>query len=221
MVWHYCLVQLTVDEGRSSASVPEGATIRITMVTLGADMPYSNSSRFSGCLAGMVINSEPVDLVSSLSNSRLINQHLQVSTNMAGSGCGQGSPCSEVQCPDNSRCEAGWRNYSCACGMPNRIINNQCVNPCSTEPCKNGGTCNVAQFSSAGFQCSCANGFQLPTCDNTINVKCGLGLYGPPSCSERCLCDPRGANQQVCDATTGDCSCKVMCVYDTNTLYNI
>ena len=183
-------------------------------------MPYSNNSRFSGCLAGMVVNSEPVDLVSSLTNNHL-NEHFEVSTHMAGSGCGQGSPCSEVQCPDSSQCVAGWRNYSCVCGMPNRIINNQCVNPCSTEPCKNGGTCNVAPFGLAGFQCSCANGYQLPTCEDTVNVECDVGLYGPPSCSERCLCDPRGANQQVCSAATGDCICKVMsvsCMDDTNTI---
>lgn len=181
------------------------------MVTLGADMPYSNSSRFSGCLAGMVINSEAVNLVRSLSNSHL-NQHFQVSAQMARSGCGQESPCSNAQCPDSSHCEAGWRNYSCVCGMPNRIINNQCVNPCSTEPCKNGGSCVVAPFGSAGFQCTCADGYQLPTCEDTGNVVCDLGFHSPPSCSGRCLCDPRGASRQVCDATTGDCICKVVCV---------
>ena len=175
-------------------------------------MPNSNSSRYSGCLAGMVINSESINLVSALSNSRL-NQHFQVSTHMVGSGCGQGSPCSDAQCPESTQCEAGWRNYSCVCSLPNRILNNQCVSPCSTTPCMNGGTCEVAPFGSAGFQCTCGDGYQLPVCEAVGSVRCGPGLYGPPLCNDRCLCDPRGADQQVCDTNTGGCFCKVICVW--------
>ena len=182
--------------------------MRITTVTLGAETPNSNSSRFSGCLAGMVINSESINLDIALMEA-LLNQHFQVSTHMAGSGCGQGNPCNGVQCPDNTVCEAGWQNYSCVCNLPNRVINNQCVIPCSTEPCKNGGTCEVIRFGSAGFQCTCPEGYPLPTCEDEDDGTCHVGFYDPPNCNEQCLCDPRGAEAQICDSNTGACICKV------------
>ena len=182
--------------------------MRITTVILGAEVAISNSSRFSGCLAGMVINVESINLVDALANT-ILNQHFQVSTHMTGSGCGAGSPCNVVQCPDSSQCEEGWQNYSCVCSLPNRVIDNQCVNPCSTEPCKNGGTCEVVPFGSGGFQCTCAEGYPLPTCEVVNAGGCGVGFYDPPTCSEHCLCDPKGTEPQICDSSTGRCTCKV------------
>lgn len=206
---HGNVLQLSIDEGRSSSSIPEGGALRITTVTLGADSPISNSSRFTGCIAGMIINSENVNLVSALQNNV---QHYDVTSHMTESGCGQGSTtCSDNSgCPPNTECEVGWRNYTCVCSSPNRVVDNQCVNPCSSNPCKNGGTCQVLPFSSGGFQCSCLSGFQPPTCELTTSG-CGLGFHGPPSCSERCLCDPQGVNpSQVCNGITGECICKVI-----------
>ena len=202
-------LQLSVDDGRSSASSPEGGAMMITTVTLGAETPESNSSRFSGCLAGVVINSESINLHRALENT-LPEYQVSTCTHMVGSGCGRGSPCTDVQCPDNTLCEAGWQNYSCMCSLPNQIMNNECINPCSTNPCKNGGTCETTAFTSAGYQCTCAQGYQPPNCDGVISGGCGLGFFDPPTCNERCLCDPQGADpQQICDNVNGDCVCKV------------
>ena len=201
-------LQLSVDDGRSSASSPEGGSVRITSITLGAEMPNDSSSRFSGCLAAMVINSDSIHLGSVLAGSV---QHYRVSTHMATGGCEGGNPCSDVQCPDNTQCEAGWRNYSCVCNsQDHRVVDNQCVNPCSSQPCRNGGTCVVPPFGSAGFQCNCAQGYQPPICDTVARSGCGPGFYNPPSCTERCLCAPEGTDPaQVCDGNSGDCICKV------------
>lgn len=180
----------------------------ITTVTLGAESSESNSSRFSGCLAGVIINSESINLQNALDTNTL--PEYRVSTHMAGSGCGQGSPCTNIQCPINTQCEPGWQNYLCVCSSPNQIINNKCVNPCSTNPCKNGGTCETSPFASAGYQCTCVQGYQPPNCENVIGARCGLGFFNPPTCSDRCLCDPQGADpRQICDGANGDCICKV------------
>lgn len=185
----------------------------ITTVTLGAEAPETNSSRFSGCLAGVVINSESINLQNTLATST--HPEYQVSTHMAGSGCGQGSPCTDVQCPTSAQCEPGWQNYSCVCHSPNQIMNDDCVDPCSTNPCKNGGTCETSPFASAGYQCTCAPGYQPPNCESIINSGgCGLGFFNPPTCSDRCLCDPQGADPwQICDGANGNCVCKVICMH--------
>ena len=178
----------------------------ITTVTLGAE---NNNSRFSGCLAGVVINSESINLQSAINTNTL--PEYRVSTHMAESGCSQGSPCTSAQCPTNTLCEAGWQNYSCMCSRPNQIMNNECINPCSTNPCKNGGTCETSLFTSVGYQCACGQGYQPPNCESVVSDRCDLGFYNPPTCSDRCHCDPQGADsRQICNDANGDCICKVI-----------
>ena len=180
----------------------------ITMVTLGAELPESNSSRFSGCLADVVINSESIDLQTALTTETL--SEYRVSTHMAESGCDQGTPCTDAQCSENTQCVASWQSYSCACNSPNQLTNNECVTPCSTNPCKNGGTCEASVFSSVGYHCTCARGYQPPTCESTFGSLCALGFFNPQMC-ERCHCDPRGTDpRQLCDSINGDCACKVV-----------
>ena len=66
----------------------------------------------------------------------------------------EGVTCEGVVCPDGEECalKGNGHQYSC-------VISGG--DPCSSNPCQNGGACNG---NSGGFTCSCATGYTGDDC---------------------------------------------------------
>lgn len=197
----HTLSQLAVDDRRVVARSPEGGSLPVQSITLGAEEPLTLSSRFNGCLRLLGINRLQVNLGTTLMSSM---QGYTVTHEGVASGCGTGGPCVDAQCPAHSSCVGGWRNYSCVCDTGNnyQVVGGACVNPCDHNPCLNEGSCSVS--SPAPFHCNCGG----MKCEGVSSGACEAGFYDPLQC-QRCKCDPRGVVEGVCDGVTGTCLCKV------------
>ena len=73
----------------------------------------------------------------------------------------EGITCEDVDCPDDEQCalKGNGRQYGCV---------NPASDPCSPNPCQNGGTCNSK---SGDFTCSCASGYIGDDCGITSSSK--------------------------------------------------
>ena len=197
--------QLSLDVDRIVARSPEGGSIQTQFIRLGAEEPSVASSRFIGCLGNLVINSQRLDLASGLESSPT---GYNITHGGVASGCGNGAPCERAECPAHSTCVSQWRDYSCVCDFNNqfRVVGDECVTPCTPNPCRNGRVCSLTPLSSpALFQCVCESG----DCEDQQGLTCDVGFYGPPQC-QPCRCDTGGVVEGVCDGVSGECLCKVM-----------
>lgn len=77
-------------------------------------------------------------------------------------------------------------------------------NPCSSVPCRNGGTCESPDAES--FRCNCEPQFTGEFCENAVNP-C---LSGP--CANGSVCDPTGQGEYACRCPPGrsGASCEVL-----------
>ena len=199
---HYCSLcvplQLTVDGSRVVSFLPEGSQLRVTTVTLGAQDPLLSSGQLSGCLQGLVFNSLRINLATP-------QQPYSITANGTTLECGDGDPCNtQAQCPEHSSCVRGWETRSCQCDSKFKPDGVQCVNICSPNYCMNGATCSVVTAPSRP-QCNCNPQYSGERCE--LHGTCPQGLHGP-SCLSRCVCDPHGVQERVCDET-GTCHCRV------------
>lgn len=86
------------------------------------------------------------------------------------------------------------------------------ANPCSPNPCLNGGTCTV---SGTTYSCGCAAGFEGTTCQTAI---CTNGATNPPACntcaanfhyvaaSSSCVADTPACAENALETTGCTCS---------------
>ena len=203
---HTHLPQLSIDEGRITSRLPESGPISISSLTLGSDSPSLSSGRFSGCLSSLVLNSGRIDLAAALASGAAAP--FNTSSEGGAVGCDGGEGCEGVECPSGSTCQAGWQNHSCVCDSNLQPRNSHCLNPCTPNPCRNGGVCLVIP---SGSTCDCQPGFQGGVCEEVIGAGCPTGFHSPPSSApcQRCTCAPQGVTAEVCDASSGQCFCQV------------
>ena len=73
----------------------------------------------------------------------------------------EGVTCEDVDCSEGKQCalKGNGRQYGCV---------NSASDPCSPNPCQNGGTCNA---NSGDFVCSCASGYIGDDCGITSSSK--------------------------------------------------
>ena len=197
-----------VDRSRVGSSLPEGGVVTVSSITLGAQDPSLTSGQLSGCLRDLLINSQRFSLPEIASSTSFASY--TTSSQGTSMGCADGDPCSGVQCPSNSDCEPGWERYSCRCQSSFPLEGLQCVDPCVPNPCQRGGRCHVPPSSSL-FQCECSTPYRGVVCNELEGEGCARGFYSPLTSfgCQRCVCDPRGVQEGVCDGNSGECSCKV------------
>ena len=184
---------------------PEDGSVLIESFTLGAEEAMvGGHGSFSGCVNTLVVNTHQFTLQSLLADS-IFNATLVGVT----SGCGSGTPCAPNPCPARSVCEASWREHTCACDQGLAVVDGRCDDPCNPDPCQNSAVCRVSTTTqgSSPFSCDCDNAHSGTLCEIE---GCGFGLIGiPPLSCQRCICDPRRVQDEICDTETGECSCKV------------
>ena len=211
-------LQLMVDGSRVVSSLPEGKQLRVTTVTLGAQDPLLPSGQLSGCLRGLVFNSLRINLHHVATSQQ---SHYTTTANGTTLGCRDGDPCNtQAQCPEHSSCVQGWESHSCQCDSEFKPDGARCVDICTPNYCMNGATCSVETGPSfkPRPRCHCDHQFSGERCE--LDGTCPQGLYDPPSCLSRCMCDPHGVQERVCDET-GTCYCRVRRVCLLSCLYPV
>ncbi|EDO49479.1 predicted protein [Nematostella vectensis] len=77
----------------------------------------------------------------------------------------------------------GWLNKSSGRLFESGRLFAMQKNPCLSTPCKNGATCHVG-FTSKGFRCLCAQGYQGSRCDDGMRMRdttsCFVSSPSPP-----------------------------------------
>lgn len=99
---------------------------------------------------------------------------------MGPSGCtrslqpSQENPCNPTPC-DHGICLRNGTGYMCICYSRYTGTNcNKIINPCSKNPCKNGGTCSSLHGYS--FRCTCTSTFTGSTCETERQGKMEIAL---------------------------------------------
>ncbi|GIY94196.1 protocadherin Fat 1, partial [Caerostris extrusa] len=105
--------------------------------------------------------------------------------------------CKACNCGAGSNCTftcSGWLCWyptkECICKEGYKEISGTCVGPCSTNPCKNEGTCRVEGKS---FKCDCKRPFKGNTCEEgpcSTNPCKNLGTCKVDGQSFKCDCKP-------------------------------
>ncbi|CAL1300576.1 unnamed protein product, partial [Larinioides sclopetarius] len=106
--------------------------------------------------------------------------------------------CRACECGPNKSCiwiETGWFSSDkiCFCNTGYFVDNGKCIaDPCSSNPCKNGGSCAV---SGSNFTCSCVKPYAGLTCETILADPCT-----PNPCQNEGTCSVVGQDLK--------CSCK-------------
>lgn len=184
--------------------VPENGEVDLhDSIILGSDSTnVSSPSPFHGCLQGLVVNSLAPSIPSLLSGN-----HDFFTTESQGTvmGCDLADLCASASCPSHSGCVSS-STCQCSEAFP-KVVGGACVGPCDPTPCRNSGSCDVADpLSSSSFSCHCDSSHSGPLCEVE---GCGLGLFRGSSSCQRCLCNPEAVQDGICDASSGSCLCKV------------
>ena len=209
-LWHTISLSLTphislsLDNGRVGVTLTQSSSFNLTQLTIGGDhAPYS------GCVRGVTINSQLINLASS--------DHSM--TPDVVNGCINNQTCPTNPCPMNSTCTNNFTDLVCTCEERTRAENGRCVDPCASMPCVRGN-CRINVGTSSKFACACISPYTGLLCDQD-NQPCSVGYY-TSSCSSGsttmfcrpCVCDQEGVvKDNVCDSQCGDCSCDVSHLY--------
>ena len=212
-LWHTITLSLTptislsLDNGRVNITLTNSLSYTLTQLTIGSDhAPYS------GCVRGVSINSQFINLTDS--------------DNMATpdviSGCSSNQSCPSNPCPMDSTCTNDFGDLECTCDIRRRAEGGQCIDSCASMPCVHGD-CRINTGILSKFICACTPPFFGLLCDQKTQL-CGAAHY-TSSCSSSmtsfcrpCVCDHEGVvKNNVCDTTCGNCTCDVSYSYDTLT----
>lgn len=198
--WHTVHLQLsaasamvTVDNGRVTAQMTSTDYIMASSIRLGGSNTSSNAYQFyKGCMASLQVNGVTYSL-----------PHAQLTP-----GCVSTNTCVVDTCPSDSDCSSNLGTVTCYCpnySQATDVGNGPCSNPCSSDPCLNGGTC-ILQVN-GNVSCQCPNSYGGEDCREAFcpsyhhNMVQGICLP--------CPCDTEGSMKQ-CNGTAM-CSCKVSC----------
>ena len=211
-LWHTITLSLTptislsLDNGRVNITLTNSlSNYTLTQLTIGSDhAPYS------GCVRGVSINSQPINLIAS--------DHMV--TPDVISGCSSNQSCPTNPCPVDSTCTNDFGDLECTCNIRRRAEAGQCIDPCASMPCVHGD-CRINTGILSKFICACTPPFLGLLCDQETQL-CGAAHY-TSSCSSSttpfcrpCVCDHEGVvKNDVCDTTCGNCTCDVSYSYDT------
>ncbi|XP_066271847.1 fibropellin-1-like [Branchiostoma lanceolatum] len=116
------------------------------------------------------------------------------------------SSSSSLYCQNGATCENIQGSYTCHCGAG--WIGNNCeTNVCTNNPCRNGGTCQVAQDAVQGFQCLCQPGFDGSTCSHNkhINGRNAFSIDSSWLCCLSLLVSLTHDRPIVCNLEVDDC----------------
>ncbi|XP_029472078.1 delta and Notch-like epidermal growth factor-related receptor [Rhinatrema bivittatum] len=113
--------------------------------------------------------------------------------------CEEFNACHSRSCQNNATCQDAEQkhdgnNFTCSC--PTGFTGELCeakINHCTSQPCKNGGTC---YSSLSGFSCQCSEGFLGPSCEEKIDPCASSPCQNNGTCyadrgsSYSCSCSP-------------------------------
>ncbi|CAH1777875.1 unnamed protein product, partial [Owenia fusiformis] len=115
-------------------------------------------------------------------------------------------PIIDPECPDESPCIHGQCHKKTCCCFDN-YHGQYCeilITPCTSEPCQNGGTCNLVDNT---YTCTCLPDFTGTHCEISIRV-CPPNYFGP-NCETFCLAaDDCDRGHYTCDSNSGAKICR-------------
>ena len=201
-------VILDVDDGRANAqhaSCGDTSTLAIKTFIIGASGPVEGGgdNHFIGCVRQFVVNNLVLDLAQALSSDIL--KHYGVNTSGNLGQCPTNS--CQITCPANSQCTYKWSSFECECDALYQPEQLGCIDPCSSNPCQNGGNCVLVPQ----FVCQCTDQFYGEFCERRKGSLCPHGYYDS-TCNKLCACDVEGSEEEICDWRTGECLCKVLVI---------
>lgn len=108
--------------------------------------------------------------------------------------------CTAQNCIEPFKC----LNGKCACPE-----NANCVNPCTSSTCINGGTCHPLKSNSDLYTCQCPPGYNGTNCELDINECdqkniCAHGICVNHPGTYKCYCEP-GYTGLLCDLDIDEC----------------
>ena len=94
--------------------------------------------------------------------------------------------------------DSGYESFTCQCpaGFEGVVCQNAIPPPCSSNPCRNGATCNENGFTS--YSCVCPDGYRGLLCQEEIPVPCESD-----PCRNGGTCQNNGFDSYTCDCADG------------------
>ncbi|CAG0879787.1 unnamed protein product [Cyprideis torosa] len=149
---------------------------------------------FSGCLRDLRIDGEPSSWLSAPVERNVERR------------CTVPHACSDTTCPDRAVCQDSWKGHACVCDPG--TVGPQCEEPCSLQPCQNGGQCQPNATDTRGYICECPEAeFTGPYCETPVPQECPSHWWGHPVCGP-CSCNVAIGYDASCNKTTGQCRCE-------------
>ena len=123
------------------------------------------SSGFRGCINQLIINNEPIDLISDAEMSYGVRQCNSLL-------------CQPNLCMNNGSCQDGGSNFFCDCQFPftGPLCTTSTINPCDNSLlCASGATCVVAA-NGVDYSCICPTGVTGERCSQSESILHGICL---------------------------------------------
>ncbi|KAJ8037737.1 Protocadherin Fat 3 [Holothuria leucospilota] len=80
------------------------------------------------------------------------------------------------------------------------------INPCSANPCRNGGFCTISPTNCSEFMCICPDCFTGPTCELAVDHGTCLKLFCPHSSVQDPCSNHACQNDAECVPVPGSCT---------------
>nr|XP_037874357.1 basement membrane-specific heparan sulfate proteoglycan core protein isoform X3 [Bombyx mori] len=138
------------------------------------------SGGFSGCIKDVVLNSNAVDINSSIKSSNIQECNTYDRGDIQASEscqCENGGSCSTES--TNCICPPGYTGSYCETRIASYLMSPPPpVNPCSLHPCRNGGTCKPDRNSWMNHTCDCPLGYAGASCQMPLELGQSVGFNG-------------------------------------------